>query len=76
MIKFQRSLRGGFQSRLSSRAAATIKGERTKKMKGLKYTTACVMCLLSVFIQIVFIYELAPFPTSFSENSGDPKFVK
>ena len=31
MIKFQRSLRGGFQSRLSSRAAATIKGERTKK---------------------------------------------
>ena len=74
MIKFQRRLRGGFQSRLSSRATATVKEQ--KKMKGLKYTTACVMCLLSVFIQIVFIYELAPFPTSFSENSGDPKFVK
>ena len=53
-----------------------LKVKEQKKMKGLKYTTACVMCLLSVFIQIVFIYELAPFPTSFSENSGDPKFVK
>ena len=31
MIKFQRRLRGGFQSRLSSRATATVKGERTKK---------------------------------------------
>ena len=31
MIKFQRSLRRGFQSRLFSRATATVKGERTKK---------------------------------------------
>ena len=84
MLEFQRSLPEGFHSRLSSIVISMVKGNRTKKkdeiveMYNTELIFSWVIYLLSAN-QIdldVFNYELAPFPTSIFEDSGEPRFTK
>ena len=82
MLEFQRSLPKGFHSRLSSGVIAMVKGKRTKKkdeiveMYNTELLFSHVIYLLSanqIDLEDAFNYELALFPTSVFEDSGEPR---